>query len=98
MPTGPLLYRHAKRPSASLHVGLMSTYPPKICGLATFAFALERALVDHDARVSIVRVQGPSDAPTPAQVGVVTLTNGQERSIRNAAASLSRNDFAIVQH
>ncbi len=98
MPTGPLLYRHAKRPNSSLHVGLMSTYPPKICGLATFAFALERALVDHDARVSIVRVQGPSDAPTPAQVGVVTLTNGQERSIRNATASLSRNDFAIVQH
>lgn len=98
MPTGPLLYRHAKRPNSSLHIGLMSTYPPKICGLATFAFALERALVDHDARVSIVRVQGPSDAPTPAQVGVVTLTNGQERSIRNATASLSRNDFAIVQH
>lgn len=94
----PVQYPSSIRTVRGLRVGLMSTYPPKICGLATFAFALERALMDHDARVSIVRVMGPNDAVSTAQVGVVTLTNGQDRSIRNATASLSRNDVAIVQH
>ncbi len=94
----PVHYPSSVRPVRGLDIGLMSTYPPKICGLATFAFALERALKDHDARVSIVRVLGPNDAASTAQVGVVTLTNGQDRSIRNATASLSRNDVAIVQH
>jgi hypothetical protein len=42
--------------STSQRIGLLSTYPPKICGLATFASALERELVSAGHRVDVVRV------------------------------------------
>jgi polysaccharide biosynthesis protein PslF len=85
-------------PRPSLRIGLLSTYPPKICGLATFAVALESALTALDARVSVVRVESSTQPVTVAPTGVLTLTNGHARSLQNAAAWLSRNDVAVIQH
>jgi polysaccharide biosynthesis protein PslF len=85
-------------PRPSLRIGLLSTYPPKICGLGTFAVALESALTALDARVSVVRVESVSAPATIAPTGVMTLTNGNARSVQNAATWLSRNDVAIIQH
>ena len=36
-------------------IGLVSTYPPTLCGLATFASALGRALVASGHEVQVVR-------------------------------------------
>jgi polysaccharide biosynthesis protein PslF len=90
--------RPPRRALPNLRVGLLSTYPPKICGLGTFAVALESALTALEARVSVVRVESASSPVTLAPAGVMTLTNGNARSVQNAATWLSRSDVAIIQH
>lgn len=79
-------------------IGMLSTYPPKLCGLATFAAALTHALRDAGHRVDVVRVNDGSD-PTPIGQQVAgELVNGSEASVRLAAMLLSRCDTVIIQH
>ena len=79
-------------------IGMLSTYPPKLCGLATFAAALTHALRDAGHRVDVVRVNDGSD-PTPIGQQVAgELVNGSPASLRTAAVTLSRCDTVIVQH
>ncbi|MEQ1700298.1 MAG: glycosyltransferase [Ilumatobacteraceae bacterium] len=79
-------------------IGMLSTYPPKLCGLATFAAALTHALRDAGHRVDVVRVNDGSD-PTPIGQQVAgELVNGSAASLRLAALVLSRCDTVIVQH
>lgn len=84
--------------STSQRIGLLSTYPPKICGLATFAAALEGELVRSGHWVDVVRVDDGNDNFTNERRVAATLVNGVSASIRSAAAVLSRCDVAIIQH
>jgi len=84
--------------STSRRIGLLSTYPPKLCGLATFAAALEKALRHAGHQVDVVRID---DGQEPAAIGqrvAAELVNGVEASVRRAASVLSRCEVAIVQH
>ena len=79
-------------------IGLLSTFPPKLCGLATFAAALETALVEAGHSVDVVRVDDGDHAVGVVRTVAATLVNGVPASVRAAASVLSRGDVAIVQH
>ena len=96
MPSGPPL-RSTYRPHGR-RLGLLSTYPPRLCGLATFAAALEAELTlagEHVTAVAINdgRRRGGERSPTEHE-----LVNGVPASVRATAQVLSRDDVAIVQH
>jgi glycosyltransferase involved in cell wall biosynthesis len=77
---------------------MLSTYPPTACGLATFASALERALVAQGHRVDIVRVDDGSVGADGGRGVAGVLVNGSAQSVREAASVMSRSDVTIVQH
>lgn len=82
-------------PSARRSIGMLSTFPPRLCGLATFAHALSDAL-DRSGH-GVVRV-AIDDPRTPARGVDARLWNGDRESVLHAADVLSRCDVAIVQH
>ncbi len=79
-------------------IGMLSTYPPKLCGLATFAAALTHALRDAGHRVDVIRINDGHEPTAIGQTVAGELVNGSAASMRNAAATLSRCDAVIVQH
>jgi len=80
----------------AISFGMLSTYPPTQCGLATFSHALVTHLADSGAEVGIVRVV---DSPQPAVPGVVhELVIDEPHAARSAAAALNLHDVAIIQH
>ncbi|TML17582.1 MAG: glycosyltransferase [Actinobacteria bacterium] len=89
---------HPAITSAKRRIGLLSTYPPKICGLATFAAALENELRRAGNHVDVVRVDDGQPTAPIARPVAFELVNGDVQSVRDAAAVLSRCDVAIIQH
>lgn len=74
-------------------VGLLSTYPPTQCGLATFTAALAAEL----ANPGIVRVvDAPESHPDPRVVA--HLDTGDPRSNAAAAEHLNAFDVVVLQH
>ena len=80
----------------AMSFGVLSTFPPTQCGIATFAQALTTHLEGVGAEVGIVRVV---DTPQPPEPSVVhQLVIGAPSSAAAAAHVLSSYDVAIVQH
>jgi polysaccharide biosynthesis protein PslF len=79
-------------------VGLLSTYPPQHCGLATFAAALEAELADAGDDVTVVAIEDGRGDGSVRSKAHYELVNGLPTSIRDAARVLSRGDVAIVLH
>ena len=78
--------------------GFVSTYPPTICGLATFTSSLFNELVTsagNEGRV-IRLVETPQ--PTAGAEIVGQMVAGDPRSAYRAAELLNDGDIAIVQH
>jgi polysaccharide biosynthesis protein PslF len=76
--------------------GILSTYPPTACGLATFSAALARGLEANGATVGVVRI---ADGATSSDARVLTeMDNGVPASVAGASATLNGCDVAIVQH
>lgn len=78
-------------------VGLLSTYPPTQCGLATFTAALARHLGGDPGAVGVVRVVDEPDSHPDSEV-VAHLVNGSPTSARDAVRVLDGYDVAVVQH
>lgn len=76
--------------------GILSTYPPTPCGLATFAAALAKGLTANGSDVSVVRL---SDGPPSASTGVIgEMVNGSPASVAACAELLNQSDVAVIQH
>jgi polysaccharide biosynthesis protein PslF len=76
--------------------GILSTYPPTLCGLATFSAALAHGLTAYGADVSVVRV---SDGPPSSSTRVVgELVNGSPASRAICAELLNQSLVAVIQH
>lgn len=77
-------------------VGILSTYPPTACGLATFSAALAQGLSVHGAEVNVVRIADGSPSSDARVVG--ELVNGSAASVDAAADALNCHDIAVIQH
>jgi polysaccharide biosynthesis protein PslF len=75
--------------------GILSTFPPTACGIATFSAALSAGLVANGATVDVVRI-GTAPEMEDAMV-VASLDNGRD-GLAAAAGVLNDSDIAIVQH
>jgi glycosyltransferase involved in cell wall biosynthesis len=82
--------------SRVLRIGILSTYTPTRCGLATFSAALSEGLRANKAAVDVVRI---ADGPPSDAVEVVgELANGVPASVAAAVELLNRSDVVILQH
>ncbi|BDX33513.1 glycosyl transferase family 1 [Mycobacterium antarcticum] len=81
---------------ASPSFGILSTFPPTRCGLATFSVALADGLSQTGSEVGVVRVADQSSSSSPRVIG--ELVNGSPSSVAAASELLNRSDVAIVQH
>src|SRR6266566_5545780 len=80
--------------------GLLSTYPPTQCGLATFTAALRTNLGgpgDRSEDFGVVRVVDELEPGSPPEV-IHELLRGSPSSRRRAAAELNGFHVAIIQH
>ncbi|MDO8361910.1 MAG: glycosyltransferase [Actinomycetota bacterium] len=85
-------------PTSFRRIGMVGTYPPKLCGLATFAAALVGHLRQARIQVDVVRIDDGDGTPEHEGTVVGSLVNGSRRSLNAAAVLLSRCDVAVIQH
>ncbi|MGE3586245.1 MAG: glycosyltransferase [Ilumatobacteraceae bacterium] len=76
--------------------GMLSTFPPMACGIATFAAALSAGLIAHGATVDVVRC-GPEQALEDPLV-VCSLGDGSPSRRSECIDAINATDVAIVQH
>lgn len=76
--------------------GILSTFPPTSCGIATFSAALAAGLIGEGASVDVVRC-GPRPEVEDVLV-VASLADRTDQRHRRATDALNRNDLVIVQH
>jgi polysaccharide biosynthesis protein PslF len=88
--------KRSKPQPSGRRIGMLSTYPPKLCGLATFAAALTSELSRVGDTVTVVAID---DGDDPSHIATASeLVNGSAASVREVARLLSRSDVAVIQH
>ena len=82
--------------STSRTFGMLSTFPPTACGIATFAAALSAGLVAHGAAVDVVRLGSTPQLEDP--LVIAALVEGSAGGLSGSIAALNATDVVIVQH
>lgn len=98
-PGGILTDRSAPVPATARSAGILTTYPPTQCGLATFTASLRTALIADrpDLHVGIVRLGAAAASTHDADVTHVVAAGGAADR-RAASAALNAFDVAVIQH
>src|SRR5688572_58363 len=94
-PTIPTL-PEADLPANVRSFGMLSTFPPTACGIATFAAALSAGLVAHGSTVDVVRCGPAPDLEDP--LVVAALGDGRPARVAECVTALNATDVVIVQH
>lgn len=76
--------------------GILGTYSPTPCGLATFSAALAAGLRTKGADVNVVRIADGDVCEEPHVVG--ELVNGSASSVEETAELLNQSEVAVIQH
>jgi glycosyltransferase involved in cell wall biosynthesis len=76
--------------------GILSTFPPTACGIATFSAALAAGLVAIGGTVDVVRCGGGPAMEDP--LVLASLDDATPNRVADAVEVLDRTDVAIVQH
>ncbi len=79
-------------------IGVISTYPPTLCGLATFASALVDQFVRAGAKVDVVCLDDGSNGACIGGAVVARHVNGAAHAVRRTASVLQRCDVVVIQH
>jgi glycosyltransferase involved in cell wall biosynthesis len=96
MRAGSYVLDVGRRPAGIPTFGILGTYPPTRCGIATFSAALADGLAADGADVTVVRIADGSSNADDRIVG--ELVNDSPISVALAAELLNRNDVAVIQH
>jgi glycosyltransferase involved in cell wall biosynthesis len=82
---------------AGLHAAIVSTFPPRACGIGTFAADVRGALIGLDEIESVGKVVVVDDPSRPQRPGVVaTISQAARGDYVRAARILGRNDVDVV--
>jgi hypothetical protein len=92
VPPTPTSGRIGRRPT----FGILSSFPPTPCGLATFTAALARGLTGKGSDVRVVRVADDGSLSSDRVIG--DLVNGSPASVAASTDLLNQCDVALVQH
>lgn len=86
----------------SIRFGFVGTYPPTHCGIATFSYALMKAIDDLPGHTtSIVRLveADHEEAPVSQDTDLAaTIISGDAKSMSHGISTLNEFDVAVVQH
>jgi glycosyltransferase involved in cell wall biosynthesis len=82
--------------SSTPSFGILSTYPPTPCGLATFSAALAEGLTVNGAGVSVVRLSDGEPSSSARVIG--EMVNGSPTSAATSAELLNQSHVAVIQH
>ena len=75
--------------------GILSTFPPTACGIATFSAALSAGLIANGDSVDVVRVSPATGLEDPQVLGSIS---GSATTRAAGIDVLNRTDLVIVQH
>jgi polysaccharide biosynthesis protein PslF len=78
--------------------GILSSYPPTACGLATFSAALATGLAAHNTQVGVVRVVDADGQTSQCDRVAGELVNGSRHSVVASSDALNQFDVSVVQH
>ena len=78
--------------------GILSSFPPTACGLATFSAALAAGLAANDAQVGVVSVVDAGGHTSQSERVVGELVNGSRTSVVASSDLLNQFDVTVVQH
>lgn len=98
-PMSPVAATHRPGPPASgpTTIGVLSTYPPTQCGLATFSAALVEHLGHRPGSVGVVQIVDRPEPPRAPEV-VAQLVTGSAASTASAVRRLNGFGAVVVQH